>query len=172
MTLHARTLFTTAPCSVVYSLFSPPSPPAVPFALAFKLLLLLLAGCGCRCLVPDADGWASADVVDVDGSPEKEAVEEEALAEVFIDASNFKASGVSKREMDFWQNLRAEGTLPASRCFWAIERHRRASSLLLSIVEGGRNTANLKCGRGGGGSLGLGFFSKFSDIFYLPSLIS
>lgn len=52
-------------------------------------------------------------------------------------SNSFVPSGVVNRFRDFWQNRRAEGRFPAFRCFWAMERHLRASSLLLSMVEEG-----------------------------------
>lgn len=55
-------------------------------------------------------------------------------------SNNFRASGVAKRLRDFWQNRRADGRFPAFLCFCAIERHFRASSLLLSIMWGRYST--------------------------------
>jgi len=64
--------------------------------------------------MPAADGCSSVcDLAD----PEVESLEavedeEESVAFSMIFRS-LRASGVSYREMDFWQNLRAEGKLPA-----------------------------------------------------------
>lgn len=85
----------------------------------------------CLCLEPDADGCGSAEEEE---GPDEEELDDVLFSSSMMLSSSFSASGVEKSEMLFWQNLRADGKLPASRCRCAISRHLIASSLLLSIV--------------------------------------
>lgn len=139
MTLHPLTLFTTATFSAVYSLFS----------LAFPFVVVELVeravDAVCRCFVPEAEGCVSApevNDVELDGpvpedEPDDDAeddADEGSLSESKT-ANSLTASGVENRAIDFCANLRAEGKLPAARCFCEMARQRRASSLLLSIVD-------------------------------------
>ena len=79
--------------------------------------------------MPAAEGCSSVWEFD-DDEPPLLISEESAL---LIEASNLAACGLSKSDIDFKQNFRADGRLPASKCFCAIERHRSASSLFPSI---------------------------------------
>jgi hypothetical protein len=94
--------------------------------------------CTLRCFIPAAEGCCSVPVVDVLGEldelDEGEELDEEEASAAFTRARSFSASGVLKSEMDLVQNLCAAERLPALRCFWAIPKQRRASSLLLSMV--------------------------------------
>jgi hypothetical protein len=95
VTLHALTRFTIECCSGVYSLFSPPLPPAVP-AFAEDVV--------CRCFAPAAEGLVSVDDENGFAFPLPFEVDASGLEEesaLSIESSNFSASGVEKSVIDF-----------------------------------------------------------------------
>jgi hypothetical protein len=93
----------------------------------------------CRCVAPDAEGWVSVaeEKVELPGSADRGDDDDDAVDDVgedeLIEARSFRASGVENKFIDFWQNFRADGMFPASRCRWAMVRQRKASSLFPSI---------------------------------------
>lgn len=106
--------------------------------------------------MPDAEGCDSAPELDAPGfafpfaSDDDDPDPDVEGAEVLSWSMTWRslvAWGVAKRLRDFWQNLRAEGKLPALRCFCAMARHLMASSLLLSIVAETRRKPE-KVGKG------------------------